>query len=365
MKAHFRLALLIGAAGCWLAIAGGATATQEQKAEQVYRNIQVFKGLPAAQLYPAMNFITGALGVNCAHCHVPNQFEKDDKPAKQTARRMIQMMQTINQASFSDQLTVTCYTCHRGQLKPVATPGLALTAGAVEQSAEPAPAVAALLDKHVAALGGRAALAKVTTLVLKGAESASGETAPAQSRPLEIYRKAPDKLLKLNPLPNDRAVRAFDGATGWQQFNGRTMGMSATDLGMIRREAAFDRDFNLPAQFARMSVIGKAKIGAREAWVIEATPVEARVGPMPIELEKLYFDARSGLLIRRELELKTALGRVPMATDLDDYREVEGVKWPFVIRTSYPGLSLTQNFTELRPNVPVEEERFKRPTPQQ
>jgi hypothetical protein len=363
MRAHFKLALLFVAAGCWLASVGSVTATQEQKAEQVYRNIQVFKGLPAAQLYPAMNFITSALGVNCTHCHIPNQFEKDDKPAKQTARRMIQMMQTLNQANFSDQLAVTCYTCHRGQLKPMATPGLALTAGAVEPSAAATPTVAALLDKHIAALGGREALAKITTLVLKGSESASSENAPAQPRPLEIFRKAPDKLLKLNPLPSDRAVRAFDGATGWQQFNGRTMGMSATDLGMIRREAAFDRDFNLQAQFARMNVVGKVKLGAREAWVIEATPVDGRIGPMPVELEKLYFDMRSGLLVRRQLELKTGLGRVPMAIDLDDYREVEGVQWPFVIRTMFPGVNLTQSFTEIRPNAPVEEEKFKRPAP--
>jgi hypothetical protein len=273
-------------------------------------------------------------------------------------------MQTINQATFGDQLTVTCYTCHRGQVKPVSTPGIALAAGAVEKSAEPSPTVEESLDKHIAALGGRQALAKITTLALKGVEAASGASSPSQSRPLEIYRKAPDKLLKINPLPNDRAARAFDGTTGWQQFGGRTMGMSATDLGMIKREAAFDRDFNLKAQYARMSVIGKAKLGEREAWVIEATPIEARVGPMPIELERLYFDARSGLLIRRQLELKTALGRVPLATDFDDYRDVEGVKWPFTIRTLLPGLSLTQTFAEIKPNAPVEDERFKRPVPQ-
>jgi hypothetical protein len=94
-----------------------ASPDQERTAEQTYRNIQVFKGLPESQLLAAMQFMAGSLGVNCQHCHT-NQFPQDDKPAKQTARRMIAMMRAINQGNFSDKLSVNCYTCHRGQLKP-------------------------------------------------------------------------------------------------------------------------------------------------------------------------------------------------------------------------------------------------------
>ena len=47
-------------------------------AEQVYKNIQVLKGVPADQLIPAMQFITASLGVQCDFCHRENAFEKDD-----------------------------------------------------------------------------------------------------------------------------------------------------------------------------------------------------------------------------------------------------------------------------------------------
>lgn len=53
----------------------------EKTTDQAYRNIQVFKGVPASQLLGAMNFMAGALGVSCNHCHTQNQFAKDDKPA--------------------------------------------------------------------------------------------------------------------------------------------------------------------------------------------------------------------------------------------------------------------------------------------
>jgi len=90
-------------------------------AEQVYKNIQVLKGVPADQLIPAMQFITASLGVQCDFCHLENAFEKDDKETKQTARKMIRMMFAINKDNFDDHREVTCYACHRGAHKPVIT----------------------------------------------------------------------------------------------------------------------------------------------------------------------------------------------------------------------------------------------------
>ena len=86
----------------------------EKSAEQAYKNIQVFNGLPASQLQIVMTFMAGSLGVRCNYCHT-NPFDKDDKPTKQTARRMIQMVFDINRGNFSGRDAVTCYTCHRGQ----------------------------------------------------------------------------------------------------------------------------------------------------------------------------------------------------------------------------------------------------------
>jgi hypothetical protein len=334
---------------------------QEKTAEQVYRNVQVFKGLPASQLYPAMNFISGALGVTCAYCHIPNQFEKDDKTAKQTARRMIEMTRALDRSSFGDAQAVTCYTCHRGQAQPASVPAIDPAATPQPTASDAPPTIDQLLDKYVAALGGKAKLEQITTLMMKGTETPAGMANSPAARTLEVYRKAPNRLLLVNTQGGNNSMRAFDGETGWQQFGGRTMGMSATDLGMIRREAQLDRNYNLRAQYTRMTVTGKARIGEREVWVIEATPVETRIGPMGFECERLYFDARTGLLARRQIEAKTALGRMPFAIDFNDYREVEGVQWPFTVHQLFPNFSVTQRFSEIRLNVALEEERFKRP----
>src|SRR5215472_17602580 len=89
-------------------------------AEEQFKNIQALKGIPADQVIPSMQFIAASLGVECEYCHV-EQREKDDKKQKVTARRMIVMMMTINKENFDGHRDVTCYSCHRGSAKPVAT----------------------------------------------------------------------------------------------------------------------------------------------------------------------------------------------------------------------------------------------------
>lgn len=178
-----------------LMIAGAKAAQQqpnpqtEQTAEQVYKNIQVFKGVPASRLMQGMTRISQFLGVDCAHCHVPNEFEKDDKPAKQTARKMFELVRTINTTLNTN--SVTCYTCHRGKAKPESLPP-ANSSGADQSLTKPEikpsasmPAVEQILEQYIRALGGKAALTQVRTRVMKGALVTQG----GDRAPLEIQEK--------------------------------------------------------------------------------------------------------------------------------------------------------------------------------
>src|ERR1700722_1943658 len=96
--------------------------TGPKTAEQQFKNIQVLKGTPADQLAPSMQFITASLGVQCDFCHVPNAMDKDDKKPKKIARQMMEMMFAINKDNFNGSRMVTCYSCHRGAIRPVGTP---------------------------------------------------------------------------------------------------------------------------------------------------------------------------------------------------------------------------------------------------
>jgi hypothetical protein len=91
-------------------------------AEEVYKNVQALKGVPAGRWMYIMQTFSKSLGVKCDHCHVTGAFEKDDKPAKQTARKMLAMVGAISKEVFKGETIINCYTCHRGEVQPVSFP---------------------------------------------------------------------------------------------------------------------------------------------------------------------------------------------------------------------------------------------------
>jgi cytochrome c peroxidase len=94
----------------------------KRPAEAAFKNIQALKGMPAGKLMFVMQTFSKSLGVKCDHCHVPGAFDKDDKLAKQTARKMIHLVDTISKEIFKGENIVNCYTCHKGEVEPVSFP---------------------------------------------------------------------------------------------------------------------------------------------------------------------------------------------------------------------------------------------------
>lgn len=90
--------------------------------KEKFKNIKVLKDLPADQLIPVMRKWNAALGVKCDFCHIIDEkhqgFEKDDKPAKLAARKMVQMTIDINKRHKAVNKKVTCNTCHKGHHEP-------------------------------------------------------------------------------------------------------------------------------------------------------------------------------------------------------------------------------------------------------
>lgn len=92
--------------------------SKEERVENKFKNIKVLKGIPADRLESIMFAFRASLGVDCTHCHIKDQWEKDARETKQVARKMIQMTRDINKQYVEGLGRVTCFTCHRGQVKP-------------------------------------------------------------------------------------------------------------------------------------------------------------------------------------------------------------------------------------------------------
>lgn len=347
----------------WSTVQGGP-AGGDKPAEQVYKNIQVFKGLPSSQLLGAMNFMAGSLGVGCNHCHVVNQFAKDDKPTKQTARKMILMMRKINEDNFGGELNINCSTCHAGKTRPGLLPPLTRSeTSASANTAEPLPAVDVVLDKYVLALGGKARIEKMTTVVMEGPRLESSGSNPPSTTAMQIYRRSPNQLMMIMATPEQTITQAFNGTAGWRKFNDRISQMSAADMVGARRDANFLKDIELKPQYSKLVTVGKERIEGRDTYVLEGTltddsPQKKMFG---IETEKLYFDVQTGLLVRRAMFYRTPLGQLPEVTDYEDYRKVKGIMMPFTVRLTRPPFVYLQKFNKIELNTSLPDKHFDVP----
>lgn len=329
----------------------------DKPVEEIFKNIQVFRGLPRSQFPRTMDFMSASLGVDCDYCH-GKAWESDDKPAKQITRTMVLMMRDTNDKNFDGNLVVNCATCHQGHPKPVAQPpldqiALRMLNAAPAKPAALLPTVEQVLDQYVKALGGKPAFEKLNSRLIKSSLSLADGTTVSR----EVYMKAPDKAVFITTALNEVSSQGFNGAIGWLKNNDVRRELSGPTLNQLRFSAEFNREIRFKELFTQLRVTGKEKVGDRETYLVEATPVYS-------DALKFYFDSETGLLIRVLVEERSPLGSVWDQTDFSDYREMDGVKLPFLIRHVNMWERSITKIVEVKHNVSISDAKFDMPPPQ-
>ena len=235
---------------------------------------------------------------------------------------------------------------------------IALEAGiisAAAQTSTPAstPSVDQIIDKYVQALGSKSVLEKFNSRAAKGTfvmDQFPGEASE------EIYEKAPNKQITITDAPSFGVVkRAFNGTSGWQDMPQTGLqDITGPQLAAMKRYADFYRDIKLKELYPKMSVKGKESVSGKDAYVVEAIPVEGAP-------ETMYFDADSGLLVRLQTEGEGPNGKVNIDSTFEDYREVDGFKIPHLIHQSFGEFSFTIKLTEVKHNVEIDDAKFDKP----
>ena len=183
---------LSGATLCgllWVLSAAVPSAQDMRPSEVAYKNIRVLTGVPANQVIQGMHVIKTSLGVDCTYCHVEAQWDREDvQPMKNKARSMMAMVKEINDNNFEGRQVVTCFTCHKGKAIPEDVPPMPAPPIAEHISTEIYPPVDDLLKKYITALGGEAALKKVTSRVITASVSLPTGPGGTVSTPATLER---------------------------------------------------------------------------------------------------------------------------------------------------------------------------------
>jgi photosynthetic reaction center cytochrome c subunit len=352
-----------------VALASGQAPPQQKTsmAEQTFKNIRVLKGIPVDQLMATMGFFSASLGETCTDCHSAESggnWEKyaDDNPRKETARRMIGMMNAINKTYFGGKREITCYSCHRGVERPDVTPSLAELYGPPtlrepDELREPATAASAdqVLDKYLQALGGPERLHNLTSFAAQGTYQGYED----EKHPVDVFAKGPDQLSIVVHTSAGDSATTFDGRTGWiagppTERPVTLLELTGGDLAGARLDAALAFPSQLQQAFTQWRAGSSSTIDGHDVQMIQATGD----GRYPVNL---YFDSKSGLLARVVRYTDSPVGLNPTQIDYTDYREVAGVRMPFRVTVTWLDGKSIMELSAVQPNVPIDVAKFARP----
>jgi hypothetical protein len=181
------------------------------------------------------------------------------------------------------------------------------------------------------------------------------EPSGAEAEVFEYYL-APNKYAQTMILEDGGSFRfGTDGKMIWNAAPHGIESMPVETAPPIARDAVFNRSLKLRELYPDLRVVGPAKVAGRAAWLVEAVAPEG-------EKEQLYFDAGSGLLVRRTYAYILPGGhRLPRDFIIEEYADFGGVRMPSVIRQFQPSAGIFR-VVHVEHNAEVFERIFDVPT---
>jgi hypothetical protein len=324
---------------------------QGPTAGERFKNIKVLNDMPADQLGKVMNIISASLGVKCSFCHVEDDFSKDDKRAKQTARAMMRMTFDINKNNFNGRPQVSCNTCHRGNEEPTNGPDLN-PAPEPERPAQPTtkPTADQIIDKYITALGGAAKLGAVKTRYIKANRvEPGGKVIEPETIWFDNNKYSLSTVYSQGPV-----TEAYNGTDAWKAGPRGAIRLLPDQAEQIKREAELFDPSDLKSIYSRIDYRITDVIDGKQVYLLTANTANGT-------RERLYFDVQTGLLVRRMVTTPTVLGSYVYQVDYKDYKPFGGVKVPTTIEYAMPGVRWTRKVTQVKNNVPVDAGKFDAP----
>lgn len=191
---------------------------------------------------------------------------------------------------------------------------------AIERSGS-LPSVDEVLAKYAEAIGAANAVAAVKSRVVKGSVDVVGVS---RGGSFETYTEAPNKSATM---------------------------LQAYPLGNVKGGFSFFGPLKLKNNYAKVALAGMSKIGYRDVYVLDLQPVAGAA-------ERLYLDVQTYLPVRSNTVMK--IGTISDAVEMyfDNWKEVDGVKYPFFISQKFPRLTLAYTVKEVRHNIPIDARVF-------
>jgi hypothetical protein len=208
--------------------------------------------------------------------------------------------------------------------------------------------VDAVMESHIRFLGGRAAIERQTSFVIKG----TFESGIGLAR-ITLYAKAPNKFLEVVDWPNGTQNKmGADGTVAWNEDpEGKIHKAAGRELKIAMAEADFRQSLHMHELYPQLILKGQEMVEGHSAYVLEADLGDGY-------LDRLYVATQSGELLRTDREIPTKV----VSRFYYNWRDINGVQFPFTEREESPIGDVFYRFDEIRANVPIEDSLFSAPS---
>ncbi|WP_207433430.1 insulinase family protein [Sabulibacter ruber] len=202
--------------------------------------------------------------------------------------------------------------------------------------------VQTVLAAYMNALGGKANLEKVKDLTIKRTMNVPG----AQLAVLQQQKGVDKSLLTITFGSNEINRVTINGPKGSINSQGQIKELTGAELQDQKLENWMFSFLNYDQLGVKLALNQMEKVEGREAYKLELTLPSGKKSYH-------YFDKETGLKIREVATEQTAVGTASQTTDIKDYREVNGIKFPHQIDLHIGNqvISSTVNSVEINKNL--------------
>ena len=196
-----------------------------------------------------------------------------------------------------------------------------------------------VIDKYVDAIGGKEKVATVTSVMMTSTAKVQGIEVTSVDK-----MAAPNKMSKvISGMGQVFQKVIFDGESGYQEARGQKMNMTADQIKEIKASSLPFVDMNYKTgKLDRIEPIEGVNY-----YVIKSGETE------------IFYDTKTGLKYQEVKTMKGPNGDVRMPTIFGDYKEVNGILFPYAIAQKMGPMDLNFVIKEIKINEGVSDTDFK------
>ncbi len=204
-----------------------------------------------------------------------------------------------------------------------------------------------VIDNYIKAIGGRENLASV-----KDRTTIMRATIQNNKVTMIINQKTPDKFKQEINFGGMSQVVVFNGKTGQMKVGDNKIPITGDEAQRQKYEAMMDLVLHLDSLEIKTKLAGTEKVDGKDTYKIEMT---LPTGTKWIQ----YYSTDTGLKVKEEKTITSPQGTFTQETLYSDYKDVEGVKYPFTISQSVGPQHFTFNVSTIKVNTGLKDDIFE------